>query len=149
MSADSASSKIVTDEDWKERVRAENAELERQAGVAKDQPEKSHPSAAGRLPQANFPALVDMFSTQAMLGLGMIAHPTSGKPEPQLQLARHFIDLLGIVEEKTRGNLSEGESALLATTLHFLRMTYVEASGKPAENSDRQSPVAEGGQKTE
>ncbi|HLJ12320.1 MAG TPA: hypothetical protein VKU82_14085, partial [Planctomycetaceae bacterium] len=66
MSADPASSKIITDEDWKERVRAENAELERQAGsqagAAKGQSEKSHPGAAGPLPPANFPALVDMFS---------------------------------------------------------------------------------------
>lgn len=86
-----------------------------------------------RIPPADFAVLITMFSTQAMVALGQIPHPGSGKAEVQLPLARHFIDLLGVVEGKTKGNLTPDESSLLDSTLHFLRMGYLQVSGKPAE----------------
>lgn len=140
MSAEPAEPKIFSDEDWKERVRAENAALDR--GVTPGQaapPEKPEPGEKAQaapeprqMPPADFFALVEMFSTQAMVGLGLIPHPASGKSDPQLALARHFIDLLGVVESKTTGNLSAQESSLLTSTLHYLRMSYLELSKPPA-----------------
>lgn len=86
--------------------------------------------AAAPIPPADFETLVQMFSMQAMVSLGAIPDPGSGKPEVQLTLARHFIDLLGVVEAKTRGNLSPDEASLLDGSLHSLRMLYLEQSRK-------------------
>lgn len=88
------------------------------------------------LPPADFHTLVTMLSTQAMVGMGVIPHPATGKPTPHTELARHFIDLLGVVEAKTRGNLDAQESRLLDGSLHDLRMGFVELmrrGPKPAE----------------
>jgi hypothetical protein len=116
-----------SDEAWKEHVRAENAELDRQAAAGENAPEPGQPP---RIPPADFPGLVEMFTTQALVALGLIPHPASGKAEHQLPLARHFIDLLGIIEAKTAGNLSTDETSLLGGTLHYLRMSYIEISKK-------------------
>lgn len=85
-----------------------------------------------RVPPADFQTLVTMFSTQAMVALGAIPHPSSGKAEVQLELARHFIDLLGVVEEKSKGNLTDDETSLISSSLHYLRMSFIEQSKQPA-----------------
>jgi hypothetical protein len=125
MSPDSPEVPIGSDEAWKEHMRAENAELDRQMVAGEGTPEPGQPP---RIPPADFPGLVEMFTTQALVALGMIPHPASGKAEHQLPLARHFIDLLGIIESKTTGNLSADETSLLGGTLHYLRMSYIEIS---------------------
>lgn len=111
----------ASDEAWKEQVRQENAALDRAQGGS-EQP---------ALP-ANFNSLVEMFSMQAMVALGLIPHPASNKPDRQLPLARHFIDLLGVIEQKSAGNLSGQEQALLGSTLHYLRMSYIDISRSAA-----------------
>lgn len=122
MSSDSADAPVAGNDAWKERVREENATFDREAGAG-----------SGEVPAPTFASLVEMCSMQAMLALGMIPHPTSGKPEVQLPLARHFVDLLGVIEAKTTGNLSPEEQSLLGGTLHYLRMSYVEISKRPPE----------------
>lgn len=97
-------------------------------------------ASAGQLPPADFTMLVTMFSTQAMVSLGVIPSPETGKPEQNLPLARHFIDLLGVLQEKTRRNLTGHEADLLENSLHELRLAYVELS-KPA--STKPSPTSE------
>ena len=67
-------------------------------------------------------------ATSAQVHLGAIPHPTTGKPEPDLALAKQTIDILGIIEEKTKGNLTEAEGRLLEHVLFDLRMMYVELS---------------------
>lgn len=57
--------------------------------------------------------------------LGQMANPVTGKAEPRLPEAKHFIDMLAVLEEKTAGNRSAEESALLDGFLHELRMAYV------------------------
>lgn len=115
-SPEQPASTVSSDEAWKEHVKAENASQENKAAVDPSQ----------KVPPASFQSLVDMFTTQALVALGLIAHPGSGKPEKQLPLARHFIDLLGVIEAKTAGNLSPDETSLLDGTLHYLRMSYIE-----------------------
>jgi hypothetical protein len=91
-------------------------------------------AAAFEMPPASFLMLIGMFSTQAMVCMGVIPNPATGKAESQLPLARHFIDLLEVLAEKTKGNLDTEEQTQLDGTLHQLRMVYVEqnraASGK-------------------
>jgi hypothetical protein len=65
-------------------------------------------------------------STQALLLLGEIPDPESGTPVRDLVGAKHMIDILGILKEKTRNNLEQAEEALLESVLYDLRMRYVE-----------------------
>ena len=123
---------VVSDEDWKERVKAEDAQLDAQT----QQEEPSDTQAApeidpNTIPPASFGTLVQMFSTQAIVSLGLIPDP-EGKVVRQLPLAKHFIDVLGVIEEKTRGNLSPEEAQSLDGTLHELRMAYMEVAQHPA-----------------
>ena len=101
------------------------------------------PEPTSRVPPADFSTLVTMFSTQAMVAMGAIPHPSSGKAEVQLELARHFIDLLGVVEEKTKGNLSADETNLISSSLHYLRMSFIEQSKKPAAAESSQETSQE------
>jgi len=83
-----------------------------------------------KLPPASFSLLVATFGSQAMIALGQAPNPITGKTEVQPELAKHAIDMLTIVEQKTKGNLTGDESAMLEAVLHQLRMAYVQASGK-------------------
>lgn len=80
------------------------------------------------MPPATFEMLVSMFSTQAMVAMGMIPNPATGKAEKMPDLAKHFIDLLGVLETKTAGNLESQEKALLDSSLHSLRMAFMQAT---------------------
>jgi hypothetical protein len=81
------------------------------------------------LPPADFAALVLSFASSALLHLGLLEDPQTGQPaEKHLPLARHSIDLLELLEAKTRGNLSPDEAALITNLLTELRVRYVECS---------------------
>ena len=67
-----------------------------------------------------------------MVSLGVVHNPVTGKAEVQLPLARHFIDLLVVLDTKTKGNLDEGEQSMLDSSLHHLRMAYVEMTKSDA-----------------
>lgn len=77
------------------------------------------------LPAASFASLVQMLAGQAAHALGLIPGP-DGKVEPRLPLAKHFIDQLTILQEKTKGNLTGHEHNGLDQALHELRMLYVD-----------------------
>ena len=91
-----------------------------------DSASTSEDATAFEMPPASFLMLVSMFSTQAMVAMGVIPNPATGKAESQLPLARHFIDLLDVLDKKTKGNLDAEEQTQLDTTLHQLRMAFVE-----------------------
>jgi hypothetical protein len=118
------------DDAWKQQVREENAELDRQAAAAASSESAGKSGNPERMPPADFGTLVNMLSMQAMVALGLIPHPASNQSEFQPTLARHFIDLLNVIETKTKGNLDREESMFLEETLHHLRMTFVELSKK-------------------
>jgi hypothetical protein len=80
------------------------------------------------LPPATFEFLTLSLRTQAEVQLGLLHFgPPEEKPEPDLDLARHSIDLLGVLQEKTRGNLSIEEQRMLENSLTELRFRYVQA----------------------
>lgn len=80
------------------------------------------------LPPASLIILISSLASQAMASMGQIPD-SDGKPMPvNLKFARHFIDLIGVIEDKTRNNLTSDETAFLNGTLHHLRMEFVEAS---------------------
>jgi hypothetical protein len=78
-----------------------------------------------------------MHAQNAALFLGQIPNPKSGEPEVNLDLARMFIDQLAMIQEKTRGNLTNEEATVLGNTLSNLQMAYVEASGETRTESTR------------
>jgi hypothetical protein len=83
------------------------------------------PHLPDKLPPPSFSLLVATFGSQAMVALGQIPNPLDGKTEVRPDLAKHAIDMLVIIQEKTFGNLSPEEASLLENMLHQLRMAYV------------------------
>lgn len=81
----------------------------------------------GQMPPATLSSLITILGTQSLMALGQIPDPVSGKPQPDLEQANHFIDLLGMLETKTKGNLTTEEAQLMEDVLHQLRMMYVAA----------------------
>jgi hypothetical protein len=79
-------------------------------------------------PKAEFLTLVATLVGQARIGLGTIANPITKRTSTDLRSARFAIDLLGVLEEKTRGNLSGEEKTVLASMLADLRVKYAQAS---------------------
>lgn len=144
--------KLIVDDDWKSRVQAEKEQLrsaaaDTAAGADRlAQPASQPPDAQGQrqdarsqrqdaqgqrqgdseeLPPPTFESLISMLVTQALVALGQI--PIGANPEPVVMLdhAKHYIDLLGMLEEKTKGNLTKAESEMVINVLHEIRMMFV------------------------
>ncbi len=88
--------------------------------------ESAAPGAAPADEPVTFSTFVLGLSTQALLHLGEIPNPMTHALERDLGAAKHVIDILGILQEKTRSNLEPGEESLLDSVLYDLRMRYVE-----------------------
>jgi hypothetical protein len=147
--------KIIVDDDWKTRAQEEKeqaqkvAEAKEAVSTEADQPpvpEAESEQAAQQaesqhaempLPPASFSVLITSLATQALAMLGQIPMP-DGKPVLMLEHAKHHIDTLAVLEEKTKGNLEAGEMVMLNNVLHDLRMAYVEAS-KPSSTGSTES----------
>ena len=81
------------------------------------------------LPEVDFTTFVYSLFTTAMLHLGEIADPDTGQTSVSLPLAKHTIDTMAMLEEKTKGNLDGEESRKLADFLTHLRLLYVRRKG--------------------
>lgn len=82
---------------------------------------------AEELPPINFSTFVISLSTQALMLLGEISDPETGSAQKDVAVAKQTIDIIGMLDEKCRGNLDEHEERLLKEVLYNLRMRYVEA----------------------
>ena len=80
------------------------------------------------LPSIDFATFILSLSHSALMHLGEAPHPETERVEVNLPLAKQNIDLLGLLEEKTKGNLTGDEERLLAQVLFDLRMRFVERS---------------------
>ncbi|MBP87605.1 MAG: hypothetical protein CMJ64_12920 [Planctomycetaceae bacterium] len=140
MTAPGEKPKIIVDDDWKTRAQEEKEQLQKAAEAEKKQEgagetEDSQPETAEAesqaeempIPAASFSVLITSLATQALAMLGQVPME-DGKPVLRLDHAKHFIDTLAILEEKTKGNLESSEMVMLNNVLHELRMVYVEAS---------------------
>jgi hypothetical protein len=87
-------------------------------------------AAAGQVPPATFEFLAHTLFTQALMALGRIPNPITQQAHRNLPTARHFIDTLAMLEQKTAGNLTEDERRVLEEIQHQLRMMYM--SEKPS-----------------
>lgn len=75
-----------------------------------------------------FQTLVFSLSTTAMFQLGLLSNPETGKQEKNLPAAKQTIDILQVLQEKTKGNLTSEESQLLEASLYDLKMTYLKTT---------------------
>jgi hypothetical protein len=96
---------------------------------------------SGELSQ-RFIEFVLMHAQNAALFLGQIPNPKTGEGEVNLELAKMFIDQLAMIQEKTRGNLTNDESTALRNTLSNLQMVYVEVSQHVAKGAAPSTPPA-------
>lgn len=78
------------------------------------------------MPKVDFITFVMSLSSSALVNLGEVPDPFTNKKEVNLELARHTIDVLGMLEEKTKGNLTKEEQEYLKSLLFELRMKYVQ-----------------------
>ena len=94
-----------------------------------------------------FIEFVMMQAQNAALFLGQIPNPQTGKGEVNLELAKMFIDQLGMIQDKTRGNLTNEEGTVLRNTISNLQMAFVEVSreakGGGAESAAQPAPKTE------
>lgn len=125
--------KIVVDEDWKSRVEAEKqayraaeqSQAGRQAGTA---PAEGPPRPADHdpvLPKPTLEFLVSTLALQTSVALGMMPDPLTGQRQVRLNQARHFIDTIEMLYEKTAGNRTQDETDAMEDVLHELRLDYV------------------------
>ena len=119
--------KIIIDEDWKQQAKKEKEVLAEKEEAEKK--EAGQDKRQGPLPQGDLAALVSMLFTQTLFSLGFIQVKGQEKREPDLALAKYNIDMLEMLEAKTKGNLSEDEQQAITTALNELRMAYVKVSG--------------------
>ena len=82
-----------------------------------------------QLPEINFTNFLLSISTSALIQLGEVPDPVSKQSVKQLPSAKQTIDLIGMLQEKTKGNLSSEEEKLIEYILYDLRMRYVKATG--------------------
>ena len=119
--------KLIIDEDWKSQVQAEKEAAQQLRDD--DTPEQQQSD----IPTPSFSVLVSSFATQAMIALGQLVE-RDAEPTVQPELARHCIDMLGVLEEKTKGNLTTEEQGMLDQVLHDLRMLYESVANQPTGN---------------
>lgn len=84
----------------------------------------------GGAPPASFEFLVHTMFTQALMALGRIPNPITGKAVKNLATARHFVEMLAMIEEKTKGNLDRDERRLVDEAQHQLRVLVLEETGR-------------------
>ena len=119
------------DGETREQDGATGAEHEA-APAPEPEPPPVHEPTPAREEAVSFSSFLLGLSTQALLHLGEIEDPASGRVERDLGAAKHVIDILGILQDKTKGNLEQAEEQLLDAVLYDLRMRYVELVRGPS-----------------
>ncbi|MBW1842145.1 MAG: DUF1844 domain-containing protein [Deltaproteobacteria bacterium] len=82
-----------------------------------------------QLPELNFATFIFSLNSSALVHLGMLEDPATQKKVRNLPLAKQTIDILGMLEEKTQGNLADDEEKMLKNILYDLRIFYIKEMG--------------------
>jgi hypothetical protein len=129
--------KIIIDEDWKSQVEAERAEAakakpattETPAVTGKDSAKESDPP----MPPASFEMLLTTLATEALVALGQVPHPVTGKMEAHRNQAKFLIDTVDVLRQKTAGNLTTSEQQVIDSLLHQMRLVFVQTADAPVK----------------
>ena len=134
--------KIIVDDDWKEQVEKEKAAAAAGGEATGSTEEAAEPSAVmeddsvddadlppggGQMPEASLEVHISMLFSQCMASLGQMPGPDGQPSEVNKPFAKHFIDTVEMLQEKTAGNVSEDEKKMMADVLHAMRMAFVNA----------------------
>lgn len=142
--------KLQIDSDWKKQAQEEKERLSQQVDKPAEEGKAAPGAAPGGavgpegLPPATFAELLAMLGTQAFMFLGEIPDPNTGQPVLSPPLAKHYIDLLAVLEEKTKGNLSAEEKTHLDQLLYESRMRYVQVGNAMAQMGARRGQQGPG-----
>ena len=133
------------DEDWKRRAQQEK-ELDAQKFATPPAPPPAAPGAAPQAastadapaagvktgpPNPHFAGLVESLATQALMFMGAVRDPMTGAVHQDLQQAQQMIEMLGMLDEKTKGNLTQDEIEMMKQVLDEVRMHFVRLSSPP------------------
>lgn len=125
--------KVSLDSTGEEPAAEEKASAESREETAKAKFEsasdKGSEECRAPLPEVTLSTFVFSLSTSALVHLGEISEPDSSEVHTDLPMAKQIIDTLGMLEEKTRGNLDHDEERFLKSVLYDLRMRYVQKCG--------------------
>ncbi len=129
MTDDQDEDRKKVDSEWKRRAREEKsriagAQAESLEGGTQAEAERESPS----VPEPSFLVFVSTLASQALLALGEIEHPSTGNVQVDLPQAKYTIDLLQLLKDKSKGNLTADEADALDAYLYDLRMKYVRQS---------------------
>jgi len=114
-----------------ERGKGEAPKVEAASSGEAGKAEKETRERAAELPEITFSSFILSLSTSVLVHLGEVPDPLTQKPDRHLPLAKQTIDLLGMLKEKTRGNMTEDEEKLMDHVLADLRWRYIrEAKGQ-------------------
>ncbi len=110
------------------RIFAEESEEEKKEPPKQEtkEEEKEGKEPQAPLPEINFATFIVSLNASALLHLGVMEDPIAGKKVKNLSMGKQTIDILGMLEEKTKGNLSKEEENLLKNILYDLRIIYVK-----------------------
>ena len=100
-----------------------------EGGKAEEPPKEDASAKVEALPEIDFNSFIFSLSTSALIQLGEIEDPFTKKSAKNLPLARQTIDLIGMLKEKTKGNLTPQEERVIESILYDLRIRYVKAAG--------------------
>jgi len=126
MSDHESGGRLHIDADWKTEAAREKERLA-------EQEQKAPEGGASAGGPATFLELVNLIAIQAAVGLGGFRGPGGERISPKPAVAKHHIDLLDVLEQKTRGNLSEEEKRALDSVLYELRLQYVHSVSGPVK----------------
>ena len=120
---------VVRDKRFSAKKEEEEDFQVKEEGKGEKPPKKDIPGQDIPLPEINFTNFLFSLSTSALIQLGEIQDPIAQQSAKNLPLAKQTIDLIGMLREKTKGNLSPDEDKMIDYILYDLRMRYVKAIG--------------------
>ena len=142
MNQDEDGPKLQVDSDWQAQAQAEK---ERLAQETEEKAQAREAAGGGqKLHEASFATLMGMLASQAIMGLGAVQDKKTGGVVIDLDGARFAIDLLSVVEEKTRGNLTDDEAREIQQVLTELRGRFVQVADLVAKQAPPGEPPAGG-----
>ena len=124
--------RIFAEKDQDQETKEESAKPPKEEVTASKSEETAAPkedTTDYQLPKINFATFIFSLNSSVLVQLGLIEDPATGKKTKNLPLAKQTIDILGMLEEKTRGNLTKDEENMLKNILYDMRMIYVKEKG--------------------
>lgn len=109
--------------------------VDAQAGLSEEDLDHAEEELPGAEDPASFASFMMSIASNAASSLGMMEHPVTGKREVDLELGKHWIDILGMLQKKTSGNLSPQEKQILESLLADLRMQFVSLTNSTTQKA--------------